>query len=159
MKSLLADVRNGRLNDQLERLRAKHTLPILLIREDGGDEPVGYHTIRFGRQLRGIVVIDACPDFASAVKRYYDYTQEAGRPLKRPYERYYPWVDEMSVPAEVIHAILQQVPRMPYRTRKAMALAVKYSLTDLLRFSTELWQEQGFSKLQAQRLREVCLKL
>ena len=159
MKSLLADVRNGRLNDQLERLRSKHALPILLIRQDGGDEPPGYHTIRLGRQLRGIVVVDAIPDFASSVKRYYDYTQEAGRPLKRPYERHYPWVDEMSVPAEVIHAILQQVPRLTDRTKMAMNLAVKYPVNAVLYLPESAWREEGFSKLQAQRLAEVCAKL
>ena len=159
MKALLTDVRSGRLNDQLERLRNKHVLPILLIRQDGGDEPPGYHTIRLGRQLRGIVVVDALPDFATAVKRCYDYTQASGRPLHRPYERHYPWVDEMSAPAEVIHTILQQVPRLTDRTRMAMSLAVSHGLMKVLAMEEEDWREQGFSKLQAQRLTEVCERL
>ena len=159
MKALLTDLRSGRLNDQLERLRAKFTLPVLLLRQDGGDEIPGYHTLRFGRQLRGIVVADALPDFATAVKAYYDYTQAAGRPLRRPYERHYPWVDEMSAPAEVIHTILQQVPRLTDRTRLAMSLAVSHGLLGILSLMPHQWQEIGFSKLQAERLTAVCLKL
>ena len=159
MKSLLSDVRNGRLNDQLERLRAKFSLPVLLVRQDGGDEPPGYHTIRFGRQLRGIVVADALPDFASAVMRYYEYSQAAGRPLHRPYERHYPWVDEMSAPAEVIHTILQQVKGLRDRTRLAMALAVSHGVNGVINMDEKAWVDAGISKLQAKRLVEVTRRL
>ena len=159
MKALLTDLRSGRLNDQLERLRKKHALPILLIRQDGGEEPPGYHTIRMGRQLRGIIVVDALPSFAEAVKRYFDYSQSSGRPLRRSYERHYPWVDEMSAPAEVIHTILQQVPRLQDRTRLAMSLAVSHGLMKVLEMGEKDCRDQGFSKLQAQRLTDVCGRL
>lgn len=158
-KALLTDVRSGRLNDQLERLAAKHSIPVLLLRDDGGEEPPGYHTIRFGRQLRGIIVADAEPDFGTAVRRMYDYTQIAGKPLKRPYIRHFPWSDEMSAPAEVVHSILQQVPRLSDRTKLAMRLGTNYSLISLLGFTKEQWECEGLSKLQATRLAELCKQL
>lgn len=165
VSALLTDIRNGRLNSQLERLRAKFTLPILFVRDDGYEKPEGFETVLFGRQLRGIVVA-LCPfrvrretDFAHAVRRYYEYTQSAGRPLSRPYERHYPWADEMSAPAEVIHTILQQVPRLQDRTRLAMALAVANPVATIIQWSAQQWADAGLSKLQASRAYSACEKL
>lgn len=157
--ALLTDLRSGRLNDQLERLVSKHTVPILLLRDDKTPKPPGYEAIRLGRQLRGLVVIDAEPDFATAIKRTYEYTQKSGRPMARPYVRHYPWGDELSAPAEVVHAILQQIPRLSDRTKIAMRLAVAYSLPGLLELTQKQWQSEGFTKLQAERLFNLCRQL
>jgi ERCC4-type nuclease len=157
-KEVILDIRNGHLNDQLERMVAAVALPILLIRQTGADiDREALETALLGRQLRGLVVVRTSQKaFGQRIRKLYEYTRSTGRYLPPAYKQHYPWVSPLTKRAEVVYTIMALVPRLRDRVTVAKQLAEAHSVSELLAWRNEEWEATGFSRGKARELADVC---
>lgn len=163
---LLSSHRNGRLDEQLYRLRREFRLPLLLalgmydtdlaFPENSGWSAIGADNMFIGREMRGIVVVRACPGYGDAPERIdhlVTYTKKVNstKPRHRSYVFSAPALTRKE---EVVYGLLASVKGVRDKEGRAKALAAEHTLAELFTWEEEQWREAKFTKMMAGRLSE-----
>jgi len=169
LRDLLTSLSEGRLDDELMRLRLTCTLAILCITDPLGyeaDIPAGRFTfdsidnMLVGRQNRGVLVARTAGEESLAQRihslvRYLDRPQQK---LLRPKKVHFPYMGKLTDRAEVIYALLASVKGIRDKAAIAERLAAQ-PLARVFSYRYDDWRGCGFSKLMAQRLEQHLMEV